>query len=137
MDAHKDQAIKQKYSAALMSNQKWQKLYKVMAANGADFAGIEYRFTDTSNIHFGYAPSESQIWETAIDDPVTGARGPIEYKHIESILIPYSYSYQEYENAPRKTRRLNIKVFLEALEKVGRFPITETQQGIVIHGYKT
>lgn len=46
-----------------------------MADHGADFSGIEYRFTDTDNILFGHAPS-------AIDDPVKGVGGPVEYKHI-------------------------------------------------------
>jgi hypothetical protein len=137
MDAHKDQAIRKKYSAALMSNQKWQKLFRVMAVHGSDFSGIEYRFTDTNNVLFGHAPSEQQVWDTAIDDPVEGAGGPLEYKHIESVLIPYSYSYQAYKNAPLTTRALNIKAFVAALENVGIFPITETKKGIVIHGYKT
>ena len=137
MDANKDQALRKKYSCALMSNPKWQKLFKVMAEYGSQFSSIEYRFTDTDNIFFGDAPFTQEIWATAIDNAVKGASGPIEYRHIESILIPYSYSYQEYENAPLKTRKLNLNKFVEALNEVGNFPITETEKGIVIHGYKT
>lgn len=120
-----------------MSNHKWRKLFTVMAEHGSELSGIEYRFTDTENILYGHAPSLQQVWESAIDDPVEGAGGPVEYKHIESILIPYAYSYRAYENAPLQKRSLNIDAFLAALEKVGSFPITETESGIVFHGYKT
>lgn len=137
MDAHKTQALRKKYSSALMSNNKWRKFFTVMAEYGSDFSGIEYRFTDTENILYGHAPSLQQVWESAIDDPVEGAGGPVKYKHIESILIPYAYSYRAYDKAPLQERALNIKAFLAALDKVGSFPITETKGGIVVHGYKT
>jgi len=137
MDAHQGKALRQKYSSALMSNQKWRKLFLVMAEHGSDFSGIEYRFTDTGNVLFGHAPSSQQVWQTAIDDPVEGAGGPVEYKHIESVFIPFKYSYRPYENAPVKERTLNVGAFVKALESAGVFPITETENGIVIHGYKT
>lgn len=137
MDAHKDNALREKYSSALMSNHKWRKLFTVMAEHGSDFSGIEYHFTDTDNVFYGHAPSVQQLWETAIDDPVEGAGGPVEYKHIEFILIPNVYSYRAYKNAPLTERPLNVKAFLEALEKVGSFPIAQDENGVVIHGYKT
>ncbi|WP_444888656.1 hypothetical protein [Microbulbifer sp. JMSA008] len=137
MDAHKIQALRKKYSSALMSNHKWRKLFTVMAEHGSDFSGIEYRVTDTENILYGHAPSLQQVWESAIDDPVEGAGGPVEYKHIESILIPYAYSYRAYDNAPLQERPLNIEAFLAALDRIGSFRITETEGGIVVHGYKT
>ena len=137
MDAHKDNALREKYSSALMSNHKWRKLFTVMAEHGSDFSGIEYRFTDTDNVFYGHAPSVQQLWETAIDDPVEGAGGPVEYKHIEFILIPNVYSYRAYKNAPLTERPLNVQAFLEALEKVGSFPIAQDENGVVIHGYKT
>ena len=137
MDAHQSKALRQKYSSALMSNQKWRKLFLVMAEHGADFSGIEYRFTDTANVLFGHAPSPQQVWETAIDDPVEGAGGPVEYKHIESVFIPFKSSCRPYKNAPTQERTLKVGVFVEALESVGKFPLTETEKGIVIHGYKT
>lgn len=120
-----------------MSNHKWRKLFLVMAEHGSDLAGIEYRFTDTGNVLFGHAPSLQQVGESAIDDPVEGAGGPVEYKHIESVLIPFKYSYRPYKNAPAQERTLNLGAFIEALEKAGKFPVTETEKGIVIHGYKT
>ncbi|WKE64243.1 hypothetical protein PVT67_11130 [Gallaecimonas kandeliae] len=104
MDAHKDQSIRKKYSSALMSNQKWNKLFLVMAEHGRDFSGIEYHFTDTQNVFYGHAPCEQQVWETAIDDPVEGIGGPVEYKHIEYIFIPRVFSYRSYNNAPLKNR---------------------------------
>ncbi|WP_033298911.1 hypothetical protein [Psychromonas ossibalaenae] len=137
MDAHKDKALRGKYSLALMSNHKWRKLFLVMAEYGSDFSGIEYHFTDTDNIFYGHAPSVQQVWESAIDDPVQGAGGPVEYKYIESILIPNVYLYRAYKNAPLTERPLNVKAFIDALEQVGSFPITEMEKGIVIHGYKT
>lgn len=136
MDAYKDQALRKKYPSALMSNHKWRKLFTVMTEHGSDFSGIEYHFTDTENVLYGHAPSKQQIWETAIDDPVEGAGGPVEFKHIEYILIPYVYLYRPYENAPLKERPLNVGAFVEALEKVGSFPLTKNDKGILIHGYK-
>lgn len=120
-----------------MSNHKWRKLFTVMAEHGSDFSGIEYHFTDTDNALFGHAPSLQQIWETAIDDPVEGAGGPVEYKHIKSLLIPNVYSYRVFKNAPLAERPLDLHTFLAALEKVGKFPTTKTDSGIVVHGYKT
>ena len=120
-----------------MSNHKWCKLFTVMAEYGSDFSGIEYHFTDTEKVLYGHAPSLQQVWESAIDDPVEGAGGPVEYKHIEYIIIPHTYSYRAYKNAPLHERALDIGVFVKALEKVGSFPITETKNGLVVHGYKT
>lgn len=137
MDAHKDQALRHKYSAALMSNQKWRKFFTVMAESGSDFSGIEYHFTDTDNVLFGHAPNLQQVWDSAIDDPVDGAGGPVEYKHIEYILIPYVYSYRPYKNSPVNTRDLDVQGFIKALEKVGSFPLENTDKGIVVRGYKT
>ena len=136
MDAHKNNAIRQNYSAALMSNQKWRKLFLTMVEYGSEFSGIAYRFTDTEKVFYGHAPIKSQVWKDAIDDPVEGLGGPCEYKHIESIHIPNTYHYQRYENSPRSTRMLDLDVFLNALSKVGSFPITRTNDGVTIHGYK-
>ncbi len=137
MDANKNNALLVKYSSALMSNHKWQKLFFVMAEYGSNFAGIEYHFTDTDNVQFGHAPFKQQIWDTAIDDPVNGVSGPVEYKHIESIMVPYVYKYRAYKNGPIKERPLNVEAFINALNAVGSFPITETEDGIVIRGYQT
>ena len=137
MDAHKKPALLKKYSVALMSNHKWRKLFLVMAEYGADFAGIEYRFTDTDNVLYGFAPSKNQVWESAIDDPVEGAGGPVEFKHIESILIPKVYSYRAYNSAPLTERVLNLAPFINALSKVGEFPIFETSNGLVVRAYET
>ncbi len=136
MDAHKDQAIKKKYSSALMSNHKWQKLFAVMVEHGSNFSGIEYHFTDTDNVLYGHAPLAQQIWKTAIGSPVEGVGGAVEYKHIESIVIPYVYNYRMYQNGPITQRPLNINAFLHALERVGKFPITKTENGVIVHGYK-
>lgn len=136
MDAHKDPALRKKYSSALMSNHKWRKLFEAMAKHGTDFSGIEYRFTDTDKVFYGSAPRPAQVWESAIDDPVEGASGPVEYKHIESIFIPRIYAYRRYENAPLTKRDLAIQPFLETLAIVGSFPIIETEEGLVIQGYK-
>ena len=136
MDAHKDDALREKYSSALMSNQKWRKLFLVMAEHGSDFSGIEFRFTDTDNVLIGHAPSKQQVWDAAIDVPLEGAGGPVEYKHIESILIPHVYAYRAYKSAAAAERSLDLDPFLEALAKVGQFPVTETEQGVVVRGYE-
>lgn len=73
VDAYKDNALRKKYSSALMSNHKWRKLFTVMAEHSSDFSGIEYHFTDTDNVFYGHAPSVQQLWETAIDDPGSNA----------------------------------------------------------------
>ncbi len=136
MDAHKDKALRNKYSSALMSNQKWRKFFTVMAEYGSDFSGIEYHFTDTEKVLYGPSPSVQQVWESAIDDPVEGAGGPLEYKHIEYIIIPHIYLYRVYENGPLQERVLDIDRFVQALKSVGSFPITESEKGLVVHGYK-
>lgn len=136
MDAHKGSAIRKKYSSALMSNQKWKKFFSVMAEHGEDLCGLEYHFTDTKNILYGTAPLKNQVWDSAIDDPVEGAGGPIEYKHIEFIRIPFIYEYRKYEKGPLNKKEQNIKKFLIALNKVGKFPILEDEHGILINCYK-
>ncbi|HCG8482064.1 hypothetical protein [Vibrio parahaemolyticus] len=137
MKAHNDKALRQRYSVCLMSNHKWKKFFVTMAEYGADFSGIEYHFTDTEKVFFGNAPSNQQVWDSAIDDPVKGCGGPVEYKHIERIFIPRTYSYQPYENAPTTYRDLNLERFLVELCKVGEFPIVRTEKGIDILGYET
>ena len=136
MDAHKDKAIAKKYSAALMSNHKWRKFFAVMAEHGSEIRGIEYHFTDTKNVFFGSAPTMTQVWATAIDDPVSGAGGPVEYKHIEYLLIPYTYEYRQYEKGPLIRETQNLESFIQALKNIGEFPLSETEKGIVVRGYK-
>jgi hypothetical protein len=136
MDAHKPDAIRAKYSASLMSDHKWKKFYLVMAEHGSDLCGIEYRFTDTSRLLTGTAPTKTQVWDTAIDDPVQQAGGPIEYRHIESLAIPRVHKYRLYENGPLVERNQNIAGFLVALEAVGQFPITETADHFILNAYK-
>ena len=41
MDAHTNNAIKQKYTTALMSNHKWKKLFTVMAETSPELCNIE------------------------------------------------------------------------------------------------
>ena len=137
MDAHKDKAIRKKYSAALMSNHKWREFFLVMSEHGAELCGIEYHFTDTENVLYGSAPLASQVWESAIDDPVQGAGGPIEYKHIEFIKIPYVFECRAYEKGPVLSKEQQVSKFLKALEGVGSFPVTQTDESVVIYGYKT
>jgi hypothetical protein len=136
MDAHTPQAIRQKYSAALMSNHKWRKFFAVMSEVAPELCGMEYRFTDTDNVWVGSAPNSQQIWETAIDDPVQGCGGPVEYIHIESITIPKVFRFQAYEKAPFSERAQNLEPFIIALRKAGHFPITEKENTVVINGYE-
>ncbi|MBC7006832.1 hypothetical protein BIZ38_00045 [Pseudoalteromonas sp. BZK2] len=119
-----------------MSNNKWQKFFVVMAEHGSDFSGIEYHFTDTNYVLYGHAPLAQQVLENAIDSPVVGVGGPLEYKHIESIFIPYIYHYRTYQNSPLTQKSLNIDPFLNELQKVGKFPITKTKNGVIVHGYQ-
>ncbi|EGQ7900756.1 hypothetical protein K2B98_004666 [Vibrio parahaemolyticus] len=137
MKAHNDKALRQRYSVRLMSNHKWKKFFLTMAEYGADFSGIEYHFTDTEKVFFGNAPSNQQVWDSAIDDPVKGCGGPVEYKHIERIFIPRTYSYHTYKNAPTSYRELNLDKFLMALCNVGEFPVVIGEKGIEILGYET
>ena len=136
MDPHKPAAIRKKYSAALMSDHKWKKFYLVMAEHGRDLCGLEYRFTDTENVLTGTAPNQNQVWDTAIDDPVSGAGGPIEYKHIESLAIPRIYKYRQYEMGPLKERTQDVQRFLNELQSIGEFPISETNDYVILNAYK-
>lgn len=133
MNVHKDSAIHKKYSAALMSNHKWRKLFETMAESAPGLSGIEYRFTDTDRVLIGEAPAYQQVWETAVD---TLAVGPIEYKHIESISIPRVYQYRKYDGAPTSERSQQVGIFLEALTRIGQFPIFEESDYVVIKGYE-
>ena len=136
MDAHTTQAIRKKYSAALMSNHKWRKFFTVMAEKFPGFRGIEYRFTDTASVYVGSAPSSTQIWQSAVDDPVEEVGGPIEYKHIESITIPRVFKSRAYENAPYTEVEQPVGEFLEELRKVGSFPISKQENTVVVRGYE-
>lgn len=119
-----------------MSNHKWKKFFTVMAEKGSEICGIEYHFTDTDEVYFGTAPCITQVWDTAIDDPVQGVGGPVEYKHIEYLSIPYIHKYRAYEKAPITEKEQDINQFIEALKNIGEFPITKTETSIIINGYK-
>ncbi len=121
MDAHKKEAITQKYSGALMSNHKWRKLYLTMAEFGSDLCGIEYRFTDTDRVSTGTAPNPGWVLETGID--IYPTPGWVEFKHIESISIPLVFRFRAFENAPITDWIQDIEPFLTALERVGQFPV--------------
>lgn len=124
------------YSSALMSDSKWRKLFTLLAEHSTDFSGIEYRFVDTEKVFLGSAPTIRQVWEAAIDDPVLGLGGPVDYKEIESLFIPKIYRYRRYDGAPYSERLLNLKAFEEELRKVGQFPLEWTNSGLWIYGYK-
>ena len=119
-----------------MSNHKWKKFYSVMSEFRSEILKIEYHFTDEEKTYYGDAPMLDQIWDDAIDDPVSGIGGPMEYKHIESIFIPFYYEYRQYDKGPLVKKDQAVKEFLAALKLVGEFPITETEEGIWVHGYK-
>ena len=136
MDAHKDNALRQKYSASLMSNHKWKKLFTTIAKSCPDLSSIEYHLTDTDEVFYGSAPGIDQISDTAVDDPVQGIGGPVEYKHIEYLSIPYIHKYRAYKKAPFTYKEQNIRELLNALENVGVFPITKTETSIIISGYR-
>ena len=136
MKARTDKAILKKYTSALMSNHKWKKLFSVMSGFMSGIAKIEYHFTHEEDTYYGNAPSIDQVWDDAIDDPVYGIGGPMDYKYIESIFIPFSYSYRQYDKGPLVKREQPVKEFTAALQKVGQFSLTETEDGIWVHGYK-
>ncbi len=132
MDAHKDKALRRKYSSALMSNTKWLKFFTALIKSETEFSAIEIGFTDTANVLLRNSSSIGHIWEDWFDDTLYG---PIEYKHIEFIFIPSIYSYSDFENGPPKKKIQNIGVLIELLEKSGKFPIRHVEGGIFVDGY--
>lgn len=136
MDAHKKEALLKKYSASLMSDHKWQKLYLAMAEYGSDLQGIEYRFTDTKRILTDTAaPGACHVYSNQVD--IFPAPGHVEFRHIESISIPYIYTFRAYKNAALTEKVQDIEPFLKALDAIGQFPVVKEHDRLIVRGYAT
>jgi hypothetical protein len=137
MLVNKDKAIKKRFSGLLMSNQKWKKFFEIILNLSTKYGQIEYKFIFEEKTFIGSSPaSKKDVWDLAIDDPVIGLGGPIEYKDIEWIKIPSKYFSQPYENSPRKYVKQDFTELLKKLNEVGKFPYEIQKDDFFIYGYK-
>jgi hypothetical protein len=120
-----------KYSASLMSNAKWLKLFRAVFDAKVAVTRAEWYFIDAETpIHFGF-PAESDLQATGVAD---GRFPPFEYKWIERIHVPRSFRPDS--KRPEHEVTQDVDEMLAALHRAGQFPVEENSDGISIFAYK-
>jgi hypothetical protein len=119
-----------RYGASFMSNAKWLKLFRAVIDAGIAVERAQWRFIDSEHSIQVSFPEERDLGPTRFAD---GKFQPFEYRWIESVYVP---------NVFRPTpsvgyeKRQDTGALVAALEKVGRFPVEVSPDGITIVGYR-
>jgi hypothetical protein len=119
-----------KYSASFMNNAKWLSFFRAIIQAGIKVERAEWRFIDSTHSIWESFPDERDLLPTRFAD---GKFQPIEYRWLESVYIPNSFRPKAgvgYE------LRQDTGAMVNALAKVGQFPIEESATGIALQAYR-
>ncbi|MFA7230786.1 MAG: hypothetical protein WC071_05910, partial [Victivallaceae bacterium] len=111
------------YSVSLMNNTKWIKLFMAINNAGIEIQNADFKFIDSDHILKQAFPKNYDLNDNRFND---GRFQPFEYKWIKEIFIPNEFK-------PIKdcgyTIKQNTKAIISELEKIGKFPIEEKEDG--------
>jgi hypothetical protein len=119
-----------KYSASLMSNAKWRKLFNAVIDAGVVIERARWRFIDSDHTIEVSFPLAHDLREEGFAD---GKFQPFEYRWIEAVYVPNTFKPTPGVGYEVKQ---NTAGLVAALEKAGEFPIEEGPDGITIVGYR-
>jgi hypothetical protein len=119
-----------KYDASYMSNAKWLRLFRTAIRAQISFEFAVWRYIDSDHSAQIAFPKGFDLGETRFND---GRFQPHEYKWIESVFIPNSYRPKAGIGYEKKQE---TAAFVEALAKVGKFPVEVSEDGITIVAYR-
>jgi hypothetical protein len=121
------------FSHAHMSNTKWRKVFETLASPELGLTTCYWKLVVDDYVYPTSIPQTADLLESHLAD---GAFVPIEYREIEWIEIPSEY--QLYSDIPGRQPRIikqDITKVVEAMKKVGHFPVELNDTGLLIRGY--
>jgi hypothetical protein len=119
-----------RYSASYMSDSKWRKLFLAWARSGVEIRKSEWHFIDSEHTENHNLPREHDIMEKRFAD---GQFQPFEYKWIFEIHIPSTFRPDP--NTPFEKMQ-DIERLKQIAAKLGKYPIYDTADGIVLRAYE-
>jgi hypothetical protein len=137
MKAHEaklDRVIAKSFSASLMANSKWRKLFLELAQPELQIDQLVWKFVGRDLPLRGVAPDSDCLRESHITDT---SFADFPYKEIEWIEIPPTSIPLGSETVPFKHRPQNIQHVQAAIARVGEFDTALTATGFRVNGYRS
>ncbi|GGW73889.1 hypothetical protein GCM10008111_32170 [Alishewanella tabrizica] len=130
-----DKIIRSKFNDSQMSNAKWKKLFMLISVNCPEIYAI-WKFIDSDSDGVGLigSPEISELEDTYINHKFWF--GPRYYKEIQWLSFPKIVKKAGFENVPVCNTVQNTDFLLNELNKVGHWPIEETNNGFTIFGHR-
>lgn len=125
---------RREFSCGMMSDTKWRKLFETLAALRTPEDQMLVKFIDVASVRTMCFPSDGALWPP--HPYMDSVFGPIELRAIEWIDIPHVASFPRGRNVPDRQVPQDLASIRQHLEKLGQFPIVETDHGIRIEGYR-
>jgi hypothetical protein len=126
---------KREFSAALMSDTKWRKVFRAWAEVASTEAQMIAKFLDVQEPHLMRVPRKGALWcpKPYID---SFEFGPVELRALEWLEIPATASWPRQDNLPPRQFVQDLGAFRTALRSLGHFPLVETERGLRVEGYR-
>lgn len=127
---------RKKFHHALMSDTKWRKLFTAVSVSSWRPSLVSVKFVDSDEAEPRYMrwPNLNCFWVPPewIDTPEFG---PIELRSIEWLVIPPAVVTQGAAGLAEPGALQDFTVIETALNRVGKFPLERTPDGLKITGY--
>ena len=124
------------FSHALMSDTKWRKLFVAVNDSSWQPSLVTVKFVDSDAVDPVYIrwPSLNCFWGPPewIDTPEFG---PIELRSIEWVVIPTAVVTHGVAGLAEPGAPQDFTAIEAALDRVGKFPLVQTPEGLKITGY--
>ena len=127
-----DRLISKKYSASLMSNAKWEKLFKALDTEHININHILLKRVDRIDPYVTYMPKTDDlegIWVSEGKNDCNYFYKEIEWLELISVYKP--------SNIPAQYVHQTIELAIKIIEKVGQLDVKQTDTGLRIYGHKT
>ncbi|MEO6457784.1 MAG: DUF6678 family protein [Chloroflexia bacterium] len=123
------------FSHAHMSNTKWRKAFLILSAHTLGLTRCHWKFVADERVFTTSFPREADLLEEHLADGVF--QPEFVYREIEWIEIPAQYQIEDNRlmSRPPNTTYQNVTGALEALNRIGHFPVELTETGLIIRGY--
>ncbi|MCR6498974.1 hypothetical protein MUO32_08025 [Shinella sp. CPCC 101442] len=126
---------KREFSVALMSDTKWRKVFRAWANVSATETQMIVKFLDVPEPRVMRLPGESAL---SCPKPYIDSLeyGPWELCALEWLEIPVVASWPRQDDVPPPKIAQEIGALRAAIDFLGQLPLTETEQGLRLEGYR-
>ena len=123
----------ERMSASFMSNTKWRRALTALAKTNPGDRSL-WKIITIPEPAPGSVPEADEIGEDYVKE--TATPGPLLYRDIEWMELVRDVRWRAYDHAPLTHRYQDLVAARKSLEAAGSFEITESEQGLRIHGYR-